>query len=135
MRPFLPANWCIPAPPVANSEVDLDQKINIRIHTNHKWPEAVIFDTNAPALVQTTNAEVGIEESEPPVSKGRPLEAFAEMRSLPVRPCFRPPCATGATAGPAASPTAEDKSRSRTRIVARKDITFPNRLHKPPGRS
>jgi hypothetical protein len=41
------ANWCMSAPIAAapRSDVPLDQRINIRIHTDHKWPERVVFDT------------------------------------------------------------------------------------------
>jgi hypothetical protein len=46
---LLAANWCVSAPiaPAPRSDVPLDQRINIRIHTDHKWPERVVFDTNA----------------------------------------------------------------------------------------
>lgn len=132
---LLAANWCVSAPAAPNSDIDLDHKINIRIHTDHKWPEAVVFDTKTPAPIQTADAEVGIGESEPVVSKGQPLEAFAEMRTPPARPCFRPPCSAGATANRDASPVEASKSRNRARVAARKDVTLPNRLHKPPGKS
>ena len=42
---LLAANWCFPAPIAPQSDVPLDQKINIRIHTDHKWPERVVLDT------------------------------------------------------------------------------------------
>jgi hypothetical protein len=37
------ANWCLPAPVAPQSDVALDQKISIRIHTDHKWPERVVL--------------------------------------------------------------------------------------------
>ena len=43
---LLAANWCFPAPVAPQSDVPLDQKINIRIHTDHKWPERVVLDTH-----------------------------------------------------------------------------------------
>lgn len=132
---LLAANWCISAPAAPNSDVDLDQKITIRIHSDRKLPEAVVFDTETPAQIQTANAQSGIGESEPLVSKGQPIEALAEMRPLPVRPCFRPPCSTGATADRATFPIEGNKSQSRARRGARKVVTAPNRFHKPPGRS
>ena len=56
------ANWCVSAP-VAQVAVPLDRKINIRIHTDHKWPERVVFDTAGSALAQ--NADAGKEFTSP----------------------------------------------------------------------
>ncbi len=51
---LLAANWCCSAPisPAPRSDVPLDQKINIRIHTDHKWPERVVFDTTRSTLAR-----------------------------------------------------------------------------------
>lgn len=81
---LLAANWCFPAPVAPQSDVPLDQKISIRIHTDHKWPERVVLDTTATTQAQEAWAENGIGGSEP-----------------------------AAVAG----------------------LTFPNPLHKPPGKS
>ena len=81
---LLAANWCFPAPFAPQSEVALDQKINIRIHTDHKWPERVVFVGTATILAQEASGETGIDGSEPTVVAG---------------------------------------------------LTFPNPLHKPPGKS
>jgi hypothetical protein len=134
---LLAANWCFPAPIAPQSGIPLDQKIKIRIHTDHKWPERVVFDTTGIMLAQKASVETGAGGSEPAVATERqPFDAFAEMAGIPVRPCFRPPC----SAGPAAE--REDSrfgkaapSQVRARLAARKDLTFPSRLHKPPGRS
>jgi hypothetical protein len=135
---LLAANWCLPAPIAPHAGVPLDQKIKIRIHTDHKWPERVVLDTTAGGMVaQKVGVETGIGGSKPAVATERePFDAFAEMAGIPVRPCFRPPC----SAGPAAEQ--EDPrfgkavpSQVRTRLAARKDPTFPSRLHKLPGRS
>ena len=135
------ANWCcsVPIARVARSDVRLDQKINIRIYTDHKWPERVVFDTTRSTLTDEAkaNAETDVGGSETPVLADRqPFDAFAEMAAIPARPCFRPPC----SAGPAAA--REDSrfgkaalSQSRAHLAARKDLTFPSRLHKPPGKS
>ena len=42
---LLAANWCFSAPIDPQSDVPLDQKVHIRIHTDHKWPERVVLDT------------------------------------------------------------------------------------------
>ena len=128
---LLAANWCVSAPiaPAPRSDVPLDQRINIRIHTDHKWPERVVFDTTRSALAQRET---------PVLAERQPFDAFAEMTALPARPCFRPPCSGGLAPAQEVSPiknSASIQDRSRLSIVARKGITFPNRLHKPQGRS
>jgi hypothetical protein len=94
------ANWCCSAPPVPRSDVPLDQKVNIRIHTDHKWPEREVFDTTRSMLAREAkaDAETAVGRSEAPVQAERqPFDAFAEM-AIPVRPCFRPPCSAGQVA-------------------------------------
>jgi hypothetical protein len=81
---LLAASWCFPAPVAPQSDVPLDQKISIRIHTDHRWPERVVLDTTGTTQAQEARAENGIGGSE-----------------------------RAAVAG----------------------LTFPNPLHKPPGKS
>jgi hypothetical protein len=129
------ANWFVSGPNAhtSGSDVPFDQKINIRIHTDHKWPERVVFDRSS-ALPQRADAQSGIGAIEPPVVQERqPFDAFA---AIPVRPCFRPPC----SAGPAAEWDASRAEKSapsqiRSRMAARKNLTWPNRPHKPPGKN
>jgi hypothetical protein len=64
---LLAANWYLPAPAAAQSGIALDQKINIRIHTDHKWPERVVLDTTGAMAAQQAGAETPIGESEPAV--------------------------------------------------------------------
>ena len=56
---LLAANWWFPAPtaPTPASDVPLNQRINIRIHTDHRWPDRVVFDTTRSALA--LEAKVG----------------------------------------------------------------------------
>jgi len=137
------ANWCcsVPIARVARSDVRLDQTINIRIYTDHKWPERVVFDTTRSTLTDEAkaNAETDIGGSETPVLANRlPFDAFAEMAAIPTRPYFRPPCSAGQATERNASPIGKGapfQNRSRLSITAHKDVTFPNPLHKPPGRS
>jgi hypothetical protein len=131
------ASWCICAPTARAPEVPLDQKVNIRIHTNHKWPERLVFDTSGSAFAQVAGAESRVGESEPPVVAGRqPFDAFAEMAAIPVRPCFRPPCSASQAAERQASRADKDAPfQIHSRIAARKDLIFPNRAHKLPGKS
>jgi hypothetical protein len=58
---LLAANWWFPVPtaPTPASDVPLNQKINIRIHTDHRWPDRVVFDTTRSPL--ELEAKVGPE--------------------------------------------------------------------------
>jgi hypothetical protein len=99
---LLAANWCCSAPisPAPRSDVPLDQKINIRIHTDQKWPERMVFDTTRSTLAReaTADPETDVGRSETPAqTERRPFDAFAEM-AIPVRPCFRPSCSAGQVA-------------------------------------
>ena len=62
------ANWCcsVPIARAPRSDVPRDQKINIRIHTDHKWPERVVFDTtrSRSAPEATVDSEINIAASE-----------------------------------------------------------------------
>ncbi len=136
---LLAANWCCSAPieSAPRSDVPLDQKINIRIHTEHKWPERVVFDTTRSTLAQKADAETDIGGSDIPVlAEHQPIDAFAEMAAIPVRPCFRPPCFAGQTPEREASPIKKGAPpENPLRTTARKGLTFPNPLHKPRGKS
>ena len=138
------ASWCFPAADHApSSELPLDEKISIRIHIARKWPERVQFDTTHPAALPSADAgpadaDVAPDQRLAGAGQQGPLVAFAEMTPRLSRQCFRPPCATRHLTEQEASPGekgAPSQNRSRLSITARKDITFPNPLHKPPGRS
>jgi hypothetical protein len=137
------ANWCFSVPIVWSrpSDVPLNQRINIRIHTDHKWPERVVFDTTrsmpTPDAKPEAESNLGLSETLAQAER-QPFDAFAEMAAIPARPCFRPPCSAGQAAEREASPiekSAPSQNRSRLSMIARKGFTFPNPLHKPQGRS
>jgi hypothetical protein len=131
------ANWCLPAPIAPQAGVPLDQKIKIRIHTDHKWPERVVFDTAGAMVTQKASVETSIVGSETAMlAERQSFGAFAEM-ALPARPCFRPPCSSqGAEREPSPiEKRAPFQNRSRLSMTARNGLTFPNPLHKPPGKS
>ena len=136
------ANWCYapPAAPAPN-DIPLDQKINIRIHTERKWPERVVFDTThssvPPAATAEPEANIGPDRSLDQ-AEHRGLDAFAEMAAMPAKPCFRRPCSASHVAERAAAPSersAPVQDRARSPIVAGRGVIFPSPLHKPPGRS
>jgi hypothetical protein len=73
-------NWYCSAP-IARaqlSDVPLDQKIHIRIDTDHKWPERVVLDTTrlAPAHDAKADGETDVAGSETAIlAEPRPFEA------------------------------------------------------------
>jgi hypothetical protein len=135
------ANWCSSVPIARSrpSDVPLNQRINIRIRTDQKWPERLVFDTtrSMPTPDTKLEAESNLGPSEILAQAERqPFDAFAEMAAIPVSPCFRPRCSAGQAAEREASPHGKGAPfQNRSRIAARAGLTFPNPLHKPPGRS
>jgi hypothetical protein len=133
------ASWCLPAPiaPAPASAVPLHERINIRIHTDRKWPERMEFDTTRSALPPEVDqmADIGLSET-PARAERQPFEAFAEMSDSLDRPCVRPPCYAGHVAEQDESSIARSaQDRSRSRMAAHKVLTYPNQLHRPPGKS
>ena len=77
-------NWCCSSPiaRASLSDVPFDQKVHIRIHTDHKWPERVVLDTtgSTPAHDAKADGETDVAGSETAIPAERqPFEAFAEM--------------------------------------------------------
>jgi hypothetical protein len=108
------ANWYISAPTARAPEFDRapEHKANIRINTDHKWPERVVFDTSGSALAQAAGAGSGVSGSEPPVvAERRPFDAFAEMAAVSVGACFRAP------APPARPQSGRPRRRGRARFL------------------
>ena len=122
--------------PTPASEHARSNRINIRIHTDQKWPERVVFDTTRSALPAEVDRRAEIGSSETPAwTERQPFEAFAEMSASFIRPCFRPPCA-GQIAERHAPPTrTATPERSRSSMTARKVLTLSNPPRRPRGRS
>jgi hypothetical protein len=135
------ANWCSSVPIARSrpSDVPLTRRINIRIHTDQKWPERVVFDTTrsmpTPDAKREAESDLGSSATLARAER-QPFDAFAEMAAIPVSPCFRPRCSAGAAAEREASPHGKSAPfQNRSRIAAGGGLTFPNPLHKPPGRN
>jgi hypothetical protein len=75
------ANWCCctAITPAPGSDIPFDQKINIRIHTDHKWPDRVVLDTTHSTLAREAkaDAETDIGRSVTPA----PLSAKLSLHS------------------------------------------------------
>jgi hypothetical protein len=94
------ANWFFSSPIAAApaSDVPLNQGINIRIHTEHKWPERVVFDSTSsmlePEAKANTETEIG----------GSEMPAQAERQLLSPRCRLCPSSRAFDRPAPAASP-------------------------------
>ena len=136
---LLAANWCFPAPIAPQSDVPLDQKVRIRIHTDHKWPDRVVLDTTRSTLAHNAKAdgETHVGKSENSIlADAQPLEAFAEMAHPQGRAFDRRATPMGAEQEP--SPIEKGaplQNRARLSMMARKGFTLPSPLHRQPGRS
>lgn len=51
------ADWCLPAPVHApRSEVPPYERTNLRIRSDHRWPERIVFDTTATRVAPVADA-------------------------------------------------------------------------------
>ena len=129
------------APP---ARAPLSESIHIRIRSDHKWPERVVFDTTraglAPAeIAQAETEPQGQEASQEPVAAERhnPVEAFAEMGRETVEGCLQPPCSADQNPESDAPPKRKAALlRSHPGVSrAAKAFTAPNPFHRLPGKS
>jgi hypothetical protein len=74
---LLVVNWCLPSLKVDTAQVGADHS-TIRIHSQQKWPVAVVIDTTQPTLVPTPAPLV----AETPAPKPA-REAFAMATEIP----------------------------------------------------
>jgi hypothetical protein len=90
---LLIANMCLPTPPVPQKSQSATDLSVVRIHSDQKWPERVVFDTTRPTITPAPAAGVAqaplppqpkVAEAEP--AKGHLREAYAQMRSNPNEP-------------------------------------------------
>jgi len=137
---WLSGNVADATPPTAR----LSAGIHIRIHSDHQWPERVVFDTTRSMLAPAENAQA---ETKPrsqkagrePVAAGRhdPAEAFAEMGRETVEGCLQPPCSADQ------NPESDASPRRRAALLqphpgasrAARAFTAPNPFHRLPGKS
>jgi hypothetical protein len=69
----------LPKPPVADSTVASASDVPaIRIHSQQKWPERVVLDTNAPMPAPAEVAQAAVAPAEPQAKTGV-REAFAQL--------------------------------------------------------
>jgi hypothetical protein len=120
----------------------LSESIHIRIRSDHKWPESVVFDTTGSELApaKTAQAQTGQQDQETrqnPVAAERhdPIEAFAEMRET-VEGYVQPP---SSDQNPESSASPNRKAafpRSHPAISrAANAFTAPNPFRRLPGKN
>jgi hypothetical protein len=86
---LLIANACLPVLPVADSSRSAVDLSVIRIHSDTKWPERVVFDTTRPTIVPAPTVAAMAEAPLPQKSavaqpaKGQVREAYAQLRANP----------------------------------------------------
>lgn len=77
------ADWLLPAPPAySHSAVAPSERANLRITSDQKWPERVVFDTaHAPVthIAESGLAPDLVPEVFPQTSRRSPRDAFAAV--------------------------------------------------------
>ena len=97
-------DWYLPRPVADPAHADVDRS-TIRIHSTHKWPGAVVYDTSQPTIVPPVPAVAAVAPVPP-----APREAFA----MAPKPDAVPPAAA-----PPVAPAAPSKHVTRRVRVAR----------------
>jgi hypothetical protein len=104
------SNAYLPKPPdVATADADLPV---IRIHSDRKWPERVVFDTSRPTIVpmQTANTDAGVPAGTTVADlSAKTSRAFAQLQ---------PPAPTRAQASVPAKP--EPKLQPKRKVAKRR---------------
>ena len=77
-------DWCLPAPFHApHLEIPPNERINLRIRSDHKWPDKVVFNTAPSQSTLTAGVTAGpdVAASQGIKQAGRrsPLDAFAAI--------------------------------------------------------
>jgi hypothetical protein len=72
--------YLLPESPAADSVAAVADMPVIRIHSDRKWPERVVFDTSVPAVVPTRTAEAGVPPSTEGSAKVPVRDSFAQLQ-------------------------------------------------------
>jgi hypothetical protein len=104
------ADWYIPKLSAEPDRADVDRSI-IRIHTMHRWPEAIVFDTSLPTIVPPPVMTADV------AAKTTPRDALALLPQAPAPAAAHTPVAE-------TKPVAM-KRRSRTaRVATRRVVSY-----------
>jgi hypothetical protein len=138
-------SWWLPGnlPDAPRPRAPLSDSIHIRISSDHKWPERVVFDTTGSELAsaKSAQAQTGQQDQETrqnPVAVERhdPIEAFAEMRGT-VEGYVQPPRSADQNRESSASPNRKAAlPRSHPTVLRTVNaFTAPNPFRRLPGKS
>jgi hypothetical protein len=88
---LLAIDWLAPQPPAEAQRADVDRS-TIRIHSTHKWPSAVVFDTTQPTIVSQQQPLTEAAAEQPPETKKSPHDALAlaQVADVPVTAMAHP---------------------------------------------
>jgi hypothetical protein len=85
------ADWWGPGPPAQpRSTLAPNERVNLRIRSDHKWPERIVFDTarsGMPLMAEIApQPDVAPKQDFAEVKPRSPLDAFAAMEAAEVTP-------------------------------------------------
>jgi hypothetical protein len=85
------ADWWLPDPAAhSHSAIPPNERVNLRIRSDHKWPERVVFDTAHSGMQLAAQSEskldVVLNHDRAQTEPRSPLDAFAATESAPVSP-------------------------------------------------
>jgi hypothetical protein len=140
------ASWWLPVnlAGAPSPRAPLGESIHIRIRSDHKWPERVVFGTTGSELpsAKSVQAQTGPEDqkvTQKPVAVERhaPIEAFAQMRRETVEGCLQTLCSADPSPESSAAPNrAKALLRLRPAVSrAANAFTAPNPFRRLPGKS
>jgi len=80
------ADWWLPGPPAhSHSAIHPNEKVNLRIRSDHKWPERVVFDTAHSEIQLATESGSKLDlvpnQGHDQTEQRSPLDAFAAMEA------------------------------------------------------
>jgi hypothetical protein len=85
------ADWWLPDPAAhSHSAIAPNERVNLRIHSDHRWPERVVFDTahSGMQIAAESGPKLDVVPNQDPAQTEQrsPLDAFAAMETAQVTP-------------------------------------------------
>jgi hypothetical protein len=80
---FVLDQWFPAAPAASHYAVPLNEIVNLRVRSDHKWPERVVFDTRQEgmSLAEAVEPESEAVPGENLARQRKPLDAFAALNT------------------------------------------------------